>query len=408
MSSAVTIAPVSDPGISDPPGGDPGPGDPRVPSHIRTVASRMLQLREGVVQMAVFLDAARRYWLSVFPEVSRELARWEQRAQAIPDPSLRRHAHEAMRKRGNIEGAAAFAAFAPRRHRDAVTRALVAFQTAYNYLDVLAEQPRIEAIPGGRRLHEALLGALDSHEPGEPADAPGAPQPDYYALYPQREDGGYLDELVQTCRTALVTLPAYPAVAGAARRCAGRIVEFQSLNLSEKQGGHHELADWARAETPAGEALYWWETAAAGGSSLAVYALIAAAAEPCSDPGEPERIEQAYFPWIGALHSLLDHLVDHTEDMEIGQRNLIDRYASPEEAAARMRTLAEHALADARALPQGRQHAIVLTGMAGFYLSAPETRLARALPIARGVRTALGPLMTPTLLVFKLRPGAMR
>jgi tetraprenyl-beta-curcumene synthase len=367
-----------------------------------------------------FSAAARRYWLSVFPHVRRELRHWRKRAEEIPDPVLRRLALDAQRKRGNVEGAAAFAAFAPRSERAALVRAVVAFQAAFDYLDLLAEQPQAEPVAGARGLHAALLVALDpagSVGTGSPAARLehaasldwanaldwAARQPDYYAQYPQREDNGYLAELVDICRTALASLPSYATVAAAARRAAERIVEFQSCNLSKSQGDHDAFEQWARAHTPAGEDLRWWETAGGGGSPLCVYALIAAAADPVVAPGDVEAIEHAYFPWIGGLHSLLDHLVDRSQDAAAGQRSLIDYYSTPEEAAVRMQALAQRAVRVARALPRGRQHAIILAGMAGYYLSDPEASAVEALPIARGVREAIGGLLTPTLLVFKAR-----
>jgi tetraprenyl-beta-curcumene synthase len=354
-----------------------------------------------------FAGAARRYWTNVFPRVRRELSYWKDHASEIPDPVLRRLALDALNQHGNMEGAAAFAAFAPRSQRAAVVRALVAFQSAYNYLDLLAEQPRAEPVAGARALHEALLVAVDP-APGTRSLGVGTGSPDYYAHYPHREDNGYLAELAETCRTALATLPSYPSVAKAARRATERIVEFQSLNLSETQGEHDAFARWARAETPSETDLRWWETAAAGGSSLGVYALIAAAAHPVARQTDVQAIENAYFPWIGALHSLLDHLVDKSEDTAAGQRSLIGYYASPQDAATRMRVLAERAVYAAGALPRPHRHMIILAGMAGYYLSDPEASAPSALPVARNVRTAIGRLMAPTLLVFKARQLAGR
>jgi tetraprenyl-beta-curcumene synthase len=390
-----------------------------------------------------FVDAARRYWITVFPRVHHELSHWRERAGEIPDPVLRRLALDAQRKRGNVEGAAAFAAFAPRAHRAALVRAAVAFQAAYDYLDVLAEQPQGDPVAGARGLHEALLIALDTagwvgtespaapgldtagwvgtESPAAPGldtagwvgtESPAAPvgtesraarHPDYYASYPQREDNGYLAELVDTCRTALATLPSYAAVAAPARRAAERIVEFQSLNLAHGQGDHDALARWAGTMIPPGTDLRWWEAAAAGGSSLGVHALIAATADPALQPREVEAIDRAYFPWIGGLHSLLDHLVDRAQDAAVGERNLIDYYSSPQEAEDRMRALAERAAGAARALPRGRRHTIILAGMTGYYLSHAEASAPDARPIAEDVRAAIGGLVTPTLLVFKAR-----
>jgi tetraprenyl-beta-curcumene synthase len=350
-------------------------------------------VRERIVLAAAFVDAALRYWLTVFPRVNRGLRHWQDRAGQIPDPALRQIALDSLRKRGNIEGAAAFAAFAPRAHRAAVVRALVAFQAAYNYADMLSEQPHEQAIANGRRLHEALLVGLD----------PSAPHLDYYAHHPQHDDGGYLQEMVDTCRAALGTLPSYAAVAKSARIAAERIVTFQSLNVGKHQGDHDALARWARKETPSGVDLQWWETAAAAGSSLGVHVLIAAAADSELQQTDVAAINDAYFPWIGALHSLLDNIVDRQEDAITDQRSLVSYYASPAQAAARLELLAVKAVGCAQALPRGERHAIILAAMAGNYLSSPEANAPDVKAVSQSVLDAIGDLATPTLLVFKLR-----
>ena len=86
--------------------------------------------------------AARNYWLGVFPDACREvrdLARasgGDPRPGATPD-----RAAGAREKRGNLEGAAAFAAFAQPAGRHATVRAVVAYQTMFDYLDNLSEEP---------------------------------------------------------------------------------------------------------------------------------------------------------------------------------------------------------------------------------------------------------------------------
>jgi tetraprenyl-beta-curcumene synthase len=340
-----------------------------------------------------FTGAARRYWLGVFPRVCAERRRREARAQEIPDPLLRRVVVDALRKWGNIEGATAFAAFVPRRRRAAVVRATACFQAAYNYLDMLTELPNTDPQANGRLLHRALLVALD----------PDAEHLDYYAHHHLHADGGYLAETVDGCRAALAQLPSYAAVAPAARRAAERIVAFQSCNTGEVQGDYLALERWARAHTPRGTGLRWWETAAAGGSSLCVYALIAAAARPRVQDAEIAAIEGAYFPWIGALHSLLDNLVDAAEDYATGQRSLVGCYASPLDAATRMGLLAERSMDAARALPGGRGHALLLAAMASFYLSTPEARAPAAAPVAAAVLSALGEPAELSMAVFHAR-----
>jgi tetraprenyl-beta-curcumene synthase len=344
---------------------------------------------ERVRHAGTFVLAAVRYWAAVFPRTAVELRRWRRRAARIADPTLRRLALEALDKRGNIEGAAAFATFVPWRQQRTATRALVAFQAAYNHVDLLAEQPHEDPVARARCLHRALLIALE----------PAAPQPDYYALDGDRDDGGYLAEIVERCRVALGELPAHGAVAASIRRAAADVVAFQSLSL----GGRERLEHWARARVSADSRLEWWEAAAAGGSSLGVHALIAAAATPSLSDPELAAIEDAYTTDIGALHSLLDSLVDRAEDAATGQLSLVGCYRSAGEAATRMSSLTANALAAARTLPGGRRHQLLVAAMACHYLSSLESATADTSDAARAVREGLGGLAAPALAVFRAR-----
>jgi tetraprenyl-beta-curcumene synthase len=357
---------------------------------------------------ATFTRAIGIYWGNVFPQVNRELAIWRERAQEIPDQAMRRQALEALSKRGNMEGAAAFATFVPRKHRAAVVRATVAFQTAYNHLDTISEQSSSIGPAEARALHEALLAALACLKPGTWAGRWRSKESghDYERPIhpPKNDEDGYLAALVQACQGALSELPSYAAVAPAAQRAAERVVSFQSFNRRERGDMEH----WGRAQTPPGSDLRWWETAASGGSSLGVHVMIAAAAEPGIEQTHVDELERAYFPWIGALHSMLDQLVDVEEDASSGQPNLIELYGSGAEAAERMALLAERALECARDLEPAHRHELIVAAMASFYLSSPEASVGEAAPVARAVLDMFGPLTPPALAIFKTRQAAER
>jgi tetraprenyl-beta-curcumene synthase len=347
-----------------------------------------------LVLAATFAHAAQRYWLSVFPHVNREIRQWRDRAGTIPDQALRQTALAVQEtKRGNIDGAAAFAAFTWHAHRPAVIRAQVAFQAIYDYVDTLAEEPHNDPILNGRQLHQALLIALD----------PSAAHLDYYEHHPHREDAGYLEGIVDACRVALSTLPSYTAVVVSARRLAERIVAYQSLNLTKAQGDSDALAHWASQETPPHTALRWWETAASAGSSLGIFALIAMAARHVVHPWDARAVEDAYFPWIGSLHSLLDSLVDMPEDEAAGQHNLVEHYASPQETATRMHMLAVESIRRTRSLPRSTQHTVILAGMTSFYLTAHEAHLPHARQAKTRILDAIGNLAVPSILVLRIR-----
>jgi tetraprenyl-beta-curcumene synthase len=353
--------------------------------------------RSQLTLAGAFAGAATRYWLGVFPLVGRELRHWRERAHQIPDPGLRRLALLTQRaERGNLEGAAAFAVLVPRVHRRRVVRAVVAFQAAYDYIDTLAEQPSSDPIANARQLHLALLSALE----------PDRAHPDYYEHHCSRQDNGYMRNLIDTCRFAFSALPSHAAVAEPALRSARRMVAYQSLNHSAGET-RCALATWAAGLTPPGTGLRWWETAAGAASSLTVFALIAAAARPCLHGSDATATEHAYFPWIGALHVLLDSLVDRSEDVESAQHCLIDHYNSPEDAANRLGVIAGRAMRAAEVLPRGVQHATILAAMVSFYLTAPGPATPVTMLAAQTVRERIGPVAVPTMAIHRARRFAL-
>lgn len=377
-----------------------------------------------------FADAARRYWLSVFPCARNERRHWRLRAGEIVDPALRRLAVEAQQtKRDSVDGAIAFATFVPRASRQLAIRALTAYQVAFDYIDTISEQPSPDPIANGYRLNAALLDALETGAVGdalgtlggcegsagwgemsagggaEPAGG-GAGHPDYYAHHSCREDAGYLWDLIDTCRTALSRLPAYGAIAEPVRAATSRVVSYQALNHGDAHGSLDAFTRWARAQARRGPDLRWWEVGAAAGSPLPVFALIAAAAKPSTDAHDALAVGNAYFPWIASLNSLLDNLVDRREDAIDGQRNLLDYYDSPAEATRRMQTLATRAVGSVGALADGEHHTMILAAMAGFYHAAPGAAEPDARLATQGILDVMvGDFALPSALLLRLRRG---
>jgi tetraprenyl-beta-curcumene synthase len=133
-----------------------------------------------------------------------------------------------------------------------------------------------------------------------------------------------------------------------------------------------------------------------------VHVLIAAAAQSRLDSSEVSALSNAYFPWIGGLHSLLDNLIDKREDEAAGHRSLIEYYG-PRRAAERMRWLATQATHAAHELPHSSRHIAILAAMIGNYLSTPEAHSPELRPVSDSVLETVGELRRPTMLVFALR-----
>ena len=339
------------------------------------------------------LSALVTYERQIVPVVRAELEGWRARAVTIPDATLRAAAVSALHEKGqNAEATAVFAILAPRANRVGALRAIVALQTAIDYLDTLGEQPVADPLADGLTLHSAICEAVST----------GAGPGDWYSLHPQHEDGGYLAALVAECQEQVAGLPATEAVQPILQRAAKRCGEGQSHTHTAGVTGGEEIEAWAiRQASPPG--YRWWEVAAGASSSVAAHALIAAAADPKTTAEEAALIDAAYFPPIGALTVLLDDLIDRDEDLTAGQHNYLSYCANEEEAANRVGLLASRARAATKQLRRDRHHRAILAGVAAFYLSAAPASSGYARPIRERLLKSLDPTVRLIMVAMGLR-----
>jgi tetraprenyl-beta-curcumene synthase len=334
-----------------------------------------------------------RYWSTVAPHVHRELHRWEGRARAIPDPTLRAEAIEKLEtERFNTEVAATFATLAPRQYRSRVIAAIVALQVMYDYLDGISEQPAADPLENSQLLFSAFQTALTP----SPVQAV-----DYYRLHRQHDDGGYLQSLVETCRGAFGALPGVAVVAPAAREAALRCGESQTRTHAIADLGIAQLEEWA--DSPAKQMnLMWWEYVAGSAASvLAVHAMIALAADARASEAEADRLGAAYIR-IAAISALLDSLVDEARDLAEGSHSFIGYYPNLDARVERIGAVCAAAASDAQHLRHGAHHHMTAVGVAAYYLSAPQADEPEIRLVKDRVSNELGLLLKPTLGVFHL------
>lgn len=361
----------------------------------------MVGVQSGIpiVCASAFAHAARRYWLSVFPRTRVELNFWRQHAQQIPDPVLRRAALEALHTKSDVlEGAVSFAVFVPSSACGDVVRAITAFEIAFDYLDSAVELPNPDPVLNSRSLCQALHSMTEPHQT----------HPDYYKHHVASDDGGYLEALVNRCRASLAKLPSYSVVAESMRRALLRIAIYQSLNHGDADGSYDAFREWARSQSVPGTGLRWWETGAAMGSQLAVLALIAAAADPAMQVEHARSIECAYFPWVGALSTLLDSVVDHRIDRAENQRSLIDHYGSPGVTAERLQLMAVEAQCAIGRLADAPNHMMILVAMAAFFHSRPQASVPEISQVTQAVLKTVGNWGSPALLFFRIQRALAR
>ncbi len=313
------------------------------------------------------------------PHTARAMRAWRARAERIPNPELRADAlHSLDNKRGYADGAALFTILTRRRHHGLLT-VLTSWETIVDYLDNVSE--RCPTYENGQQLHTSLVDALDLARP-----AAG----DYYRDHPWKDDGGYLDALVESCRSGCRSLPSYGALRPHLVRSARRRRVLGLNHEEDPERRDDGLRGWAAEEYPDHE-LPWWELTGAASATLHTHALLALAAEPGVDAAEIAAVDAAYLH-IDLCTTLLDSYVDWHTDREAGAHCYLDHYETEEAAVERMCTSAARAVELALGAPRGLHHHVITASMIALYLSAPAANTPAQRPTTDAIAASSGPL----------------
>lgn len=316
---------------------------------------------------------------STFPRVDYLLSKWREVLSCAGDPELVAQGLASIsKKRFHAQGGSIYALAGKDAH--VLLPFIVALQTISDYLDNLCDRSGCFDMEAFRQLHNAYIEALD----------PDRPKSCYYSLYPFQDDGGYLDKLVDECRSVLLQLPSYNIVKRYILRLAGLYSDLQTFKHTVPHLREGLLRDWFGIYAAEYSYLRWWEFAAAAGSTLGIFALCAAAGSGDLQPEDARRIVNSYFPWICGLHILLDYFIDQDEDSQGGDLNFVLYYPDGSTCRERLLFFLSSALGRAAELPDPVFHETVVKGLPAFYLSDPKVEAQGLQEVARSLLTAGG------------------
>jgi tetraprenyl-beta-curcumene synthase len=300
-----------------------------------------------------------RVYRYVRPLLEREFADWYKRAGAIPDPELRKQALASMdSKKFHCEGGVVYAAQAIEYVHHLVPL-IVAYQTISDYLDNLCDRSTSLDPQDFRQLHRSMQDAL----------TPGVPVGDYYCYRAEKNDGGYLAALVETCQHHVRQLPAYEKVQARVLELSRLYSDLQVYKHIAHADREPELLAWWERHRERCPDLYWQEFSAVTGSTIGIFALFCLATDEHMDEKTIATVDAAYFPWVCGLHILLDYLIDLEEDRLGGDLNFVSYYASSEEAVARLQYFVRQAKKHVIHLPNASFHRMIVDGLVAFYLA---------------------------------------
>lgn len=300
----------------------------------------------------------------VFPAVHHELAYWKKRAGEIPNPELRRQALASIEhKTFHCEGGAILALMANNQLKKAV-KFIVAYQTISDYLDNLCDRSTSLDPNDFSALHESMLDALTLN-----------PEPkNYYRLRLDQDDGNYLNDLSETCRSVLSEVDHYDFIKNYLVELCQYYCDLQVHKHVTPAERVPRLKKWFTVYQQQLPKMEWYEFSACSGSTLGIFCLVSYALRADFRKEDAIHIRNGYFPYIQGLHILLDYLIDQEEDRIGGDLNFCFYYENQEKLFKRLKHFVIEADRHTEDLPNKKFHQLINRGLLGIYLSDDKVR----------------------------------
>lgn len=295
----------------------------------------------------------------IMPAVHEELAYWKKRAQSIPNEELRQQALASIQhKTFHCEGGAIMALTALGRKEEAI-KFIVAYQTISDYLDNLCDRSTSLDPLDFASLHESMQDALTV----------GASERNYYRFREDKDDGGYLVELMKTCQTVLSQVPNYETIKPFLLELCTYYCDLQIHKHVRVEEREDRLKNWYAKYEQLLPKMGWHEFSACSGSTLGIFCLVSYALRTDFQKQHAQMIREGYFPYIQGLHILLDYFIDQEEDREGGDLNFCFYYENDEEMLNRFIHFLDEADKHTKHLPDRKFHRLINRGLLGVYLS---------------------------------------
>lgn len=303
-------------------------------------------------------------------------------------------------KKFHCQGGCAYSLY-PGAYMQQVVRFITAYQTISDYLDNLCDRAGVLDEKAFRQLHLAMTDALKYDD---------QIMTDWYCTYPYNDDHGYLQNLVNECRQCISVLKGMIAVKPFIMEYAENYSNLQVYKHLPMEERYEKMKRWAKQYENKYPDIYYWEYAAASGSTMGIFLLYAAASREAfsafSTPSalcgtvskvtsaifkfshekaltyeETKAYDSVYMPWICGLHILLDYLIDYEEDIRNQDLNFITYYKDMEQCSERLKFFIKKSLEGCDTLPNPEFHKTMVRGLLAMYLSDPKMEAGRFGPL---------------------------
>lgn len=333
------------------------------------------------MMMPIILMA--KVYRKIIPAAHQELNFWKKHAENIPNLELRTQALASIeQKTFHCEGGAILALTADKQYKK-VVKFIVAYQTISDYLDNLCDRSTSLDPDDFAALHESMKDALSL----EGVDK------NYYRLREDQDDGNYLNDLAETCRSVLRELKHYQLIKEYLLELCEYYCDLQIHKHVIQDERVPRLEKWFHQHQESLPKMEWFEFSACSGSTLGIFSLVSYAMREDFQAQDAENIRNGYFPYIQGLHILLDYFIDQEEDRAEGDLNFCFYYENQETLFERLKHFIREADRHTEYLPHKKFHQLINRGLLGIYLSDSKVRKQKNVrKLAKGIIKTGGPI----------------
>ncbi len=177
--------------------------------------------------------------------------------------------------------------------------------------------------------------------------------------------------LSDRCRLQLAVLPSYKLVAPKMKKYIQFFIDLQSYRYYPPQASVEMLKVWSSGYLQRYRDINWWEFCAASDSLFGIFTMYTAAAGPELSNEEVALLDEACFPWLCGLDSLLRSFL-RLRVQEVEGLNFASFYSNLKECEERITFFAEKAAASFMKLRNGEIYRSILKASISLYLTEPE------------------------------------
>lgn len=266
---------------------------------------------------------SKKYNKTVYPIVNKRINEYRMYTNRIKTHSMKSYALEALDKNSfDLEVSSIYTLY-PNIDVVYATEVIFSFQAIVQYLNTISEHSSAATEPFIKLIFSSLKDATNLRSEAYER---------YFTFFPSKDDDGYLSILVEKCRQKVRLLPSFDIIRDSLSTYLALFIDLQVTKYySEDPDREINLLSWSRAHGQKYPDISNWEYCMSIDSPLSLQFLLALATNPDLTEQDVENMNNAFFPWICGLQSILEGYLNYSDNLFSRNSNSIFHYRNLKE-----------------------------------------------------------------------------